>query len=301
MNEHDTGAAAPDETAPADHNPRCLNCGEPVSGPFCPSCGQATRNVDLPFRQLMGVWLGAFAAFDSRLLGTLRLLITRPGALTREFLAGRRRSYIHPLKLYLAVSLLLFLALGMSGFTVVTVSDNNDPTIVSPVKFDIEVETDSPDPDPEESTATDESATPSWIAQAAALYLDDPERFNQVFVSRLAKAIFLLVPVFALLLKVIYRRTLYVHHLVFSLHLHTFAFFAILIGLLVDIAVGIPKGPGNGAAVLAIAIYTFLALRRCFSQTRLRTIAKMFALLFGYFASLLVTMAIALLATSLTI
>jgi len=66
-------------------------------------------------------------------------------------------------------------------------------------------------------------------------------------------------------------------------------------------AIGIQKGPGNVAAVIAIAIYTFLALRRCYSQSRLKTTIKMVILLFGYLASLLVTMAIALFATSLTI
>ena len=57
---------------------------------------------------------------DSRLWQTLGALLVKPGVLTREFLSGRRASYLPPFRLYLVVSVLFFLiasALGDTGFS----------------------------------------------------------------------------------------------------------------------------------------------------------------------------------------
>lgn len=47
---------------------------------------------------------------DGRIFRTIRLLFTRPGQLTADFLSGRRARYVHPLRLFLVVSGLYFLA-----------------------------------------------------------------------------------------------------------------------------------------------------------------------------------------------
>ena len=51
----------------------------------------------------------------------------RPGELTREYLQGRKRRYVLPLRLYLSISLVFFLVVGsMSGF------DGSSVKMVSP-------------------------------------------------------------------------------------------------------------------------------------------------------------------------
>ena len=45
---------------------------------------------------------------DGKIFRSLRLLLTRPGFLTREIFAGRRASYVSPLRLYLVASVLAF-------------------------------------------------------------------------------------------------------------------------------------------------------------------------------------------------
>jgi hypothetical protein len=45
---------------------------------------------------------------DSRAWKTLKLLIGKPGELTREFIAGRHQSYLPPFRLYLGISILFF-------------------------------------------------------------------------------------------------------------------------------------------------------------------------------------------------
>ena len=110
-------------------------------------------------------------------------------------------------------------------------------------------------------------------------------------------------PVFAVLLRGLYRRRRYVAHLVFSLHLHSFAFLVLVIGMMIDLAVRAPRGsgPGNSLAVVVIAVYSFLALRRVYAQGRFLTVLKMVVLLLGYLVALIVTMMLTLALTALTV
>lgn len=243
--------------------------------------------------------MDAFLSFDSRILKTLVPLITKPGLLTVEFIEGRQRRYIHPFKLYFAASVALFLALSMSGLTVVSVAGDDDVVLTpSGVATSAEVKKN------EVSVATE---TPSLLDGAFKPLIElmekDPARLNQIFTDRLAKAVIILVPVFALLLKLLYWKRGYVEQLVFSLHLHTFAFIAMLVGLALNIGFGAENegGPGDAVSVAAITVYTFLALRRVFGQGRLITSAKMMVLMIGYLVALLVTMILALALTVVTI
>lgn len=98
------------QEAPAAPPPHasCLNCGSGLHGPFCSQCGQEHRTGALPVREYVRDLFDDFFEFDSKLLRSLGLLLGRPGALTREFLAGRRVSYLLPSRMYLLVSIVFF-------------------------------------------------------------------------------------------------------------------------------------------------------------------------------------------------
>jgi len=102
----------------------CPNCQATLSGPYCSSCGQRQIDLDQPFRELADEAMESFLSFDVRIFRTLGPLVARPGWLTVEFLAGRRARYIHPFKLYFAFSVMLFLALAFSGYSVVRIDDD---------------------------------------------------------------------------------------------------------------------------------------------------------------------------------
>ena len=276
----------------------CPNCSAPLSGPFCSSCGQRQMDLDQPFREIAGEAMESFLSFDTRILRTLWPLVRRPGMLTVDFLAGRRARYVHPFKLYFAFCVLLFLGLAMSGYSVIQIGESED--IVTGVRVDV-----SEEEGVEE--AAEASEKPSFLARVLTpigdLAENDPDRLNRIFTDRLAKSIILLVPVFALLLLALYRGRRYVAHLVFSLHLHSFAFLDLIVGLGIDLAAGAPAQtrPGNGLAVLVIAVYSFLALRRVYGQGRFLTIVKMQLLLLGYLVALIVTMILTLALTVVTV
>jgi hypothetical protein len=287
------------EKHPGDET--CANCGAALSGPFCSSCGQRQVDLDQPFLELAGEVMESFLSFDTRILRTLWPLISRPGWLTVEFLGGRRVRYIHPFKLYFAFSVVLFLAVALTGNMTIRVSSADDRVVTG-----IQIDTSEDEVEGEGDAVADEDE-PSFLSRKFEpifeLAENDPERLNQLFTDRLAKSIILLVPIFAALLRVLYLRRRYIAHLVFSLHVHSFAFLAILAGLLFDSSIGAGdgQGPGNAAATVFVAVYSFFALRRVYGHGRFVTILKMVALLIGYVLALIVTMAFTLALTAVTL
>ena len=204
-----------DTAAPAAPPRCCRNCSEPLAGRFCAACGQEDVVEDPTFGHIVRDFLGDLFDLDSRLWLTLKLLFSRPGFLSAEYLAGRRARYIAPLRLYLISSLVFFSAVATARVRIVQISGSETTA---------------------DSVAGAEAARASGVAgddaprgpMGAALQVAgaQPDRLNQQFIRALAWVMFILIPVFALLLKGLYggRGLLYVHHLVFALHFHAFGF-----------------------------------------------------------------------------
>ena len=76
---------------PAD----CANCGAPLNGRYCPACGQKAASPNVSLHEFFHEAFHEFAHVDGKIVQTLRLLLTRPGQLTREFLDGRRSGTSH--------------------------------------------------------------------------------------------------------------------------------------------------------------------------------------------------------------
>ena len=93
--------------------PTCRNCGAHASGHYCANCGQETALALPTFRSFMREAAGRYVALDGRLWRTLFGLVARPGFLTLEYFAGRRRRYIRPARLFLVLYLLLFAVIGL--------------------------------------------------------------------------------------------------------------------------------------------------------------------------------------------
>lgn len=95
---------------------------------------------------------------------------------------------------------------------------------------------------------------------------DNPAAFIDLLVDYLPQMMFLLLPLFALLLKCCYLFSPfhYLQHLVFSLHFHSFAYLLYLAGELVKHWL-YPEGIG-GLLTLAFVLYLPLALRRTYGS-----------------------------------
>lgn len=87
----------------------CLNCHAEVQGRYCQVCGQ--ENIE-PFEtvwQLIIHFFNDITHFDGKFFNTLKYLIIRPGFLSREYMLGRRASYLNPVRLYVFTSAIFFL------------------------------------------------------------------------------------------------------------------------------------------------------------------------------------------------
>jgi hypothetical protein len=272
----------------AGGEPRCRNCGVAAPGAYCTACGQDTRPGLPTFTQFMREATGRYVALDGRLWRTLVPLFLRPGFLTREYLAGRRRRYIGPARLFLVASLLLFAVLRLQSDGIETHLQVNESA------------TDT-------ETGTEATADPSRVIdEALTVDLGDfdvakgelkrrVERFNRLPIEQKIEqmvagvlrygpyAMFVLLPAFAALLEVLYlgrRRTgrphLYGEHLVFAAHTHAFLSLAGVAFVLVPSEL-VKLAIGSWAA-----IYLIRALRAVYGGSWTGIVARSSVLFVGY-------------------
>ena len=112
--EPDTGAVARDghsqETA-------CLNCATPLVGDYCHACGQrghVHRTLSAFFHDLLH---GVFH-FEGKIWNTVPRLVWRPGELTRDYIAGKRATFVSPLALFLFSVFLMFAVISSLTFPI---------------------------------------------------------------------------------------------------------------------------------------------------------------------------------------
>jgi hypothetical protein len=103
--------------------------------------------------------------------------------------------------------------------------------------------------------------------------------FRDYMLSKASIVMFFLVPVFALLLKLVYirRKRYYVEHLTFSLHLHAFVFFILLLMFLISDIDWL-----SNLLSLALLVYVVLGFRRYYQQGWFKTFGKITLLSFCY-------------------
>ena len=90
---------------------KCSNCQATISGPYCSQCGQEAEPTLKYFWTVVLHLLDDIFSFDSRANRTLIPLLTKPGFLTEQYIAGKRVHYVPPLRLYLFISIIFFLSL----------------------------------------------------------------------------------------------------------------------------------------------------------------------------------------------
>lgn len=89
----------------------CLNCGAEVHGKYCSECGQLNRDPTTTVKELFHDLLHALVHFDGKFFATVKLLLTKPGFLTTEFVNGKRSKYLPPVQMYVFTSAIFFFIL----------------------------------------------------------------------------------------------------------------------------------------------------------------------------------------------
>jgi hypothetical protein len=98
------------------HETACLNCGTPLSGPYCHQCGQHAH-VHRTLTAFFHDFLHGVLHFEGKIWRTLPMLAWRPGQLTRGYIDGQRARFVSPIALFLFCVFLTFAIMGLTGST----------------------------------------------------------------------------------------------------------------------------------------------------------------------------------------
>jgi len=95
----------------------CLNCGQPLlhNENFCSYCGQKNTANQLSIGIYINKLVAGFFSYDSHFWTTFIPLLIKPGKVAKEYISGKRIKYVNPFQLYLQVSIIFFLILGISN------------------------------------------------------------------------------------------------------------------------------------------------------------------------------------------
>lgn len=256
--------------APAEPQPLvCANCGTHFAGHYCPHCGQEARIRTPTARKFLNDLAEKYFAIEGRLPLSLKMLFLRPGQMTVDYLEGRRQRYLSPLRLYLTASVLFFVGLsrvpgidieiGRSGIEITTLA-LRDASIAA---------------------HTGLAAIDEQVARFMLLPLDERSRvLRDGMIRNAPQALLLLIPLFAGLLALLYRRRLYGEHLLFALHFHSYAFLVLPLGL-VPWPKPLHELLNNGLNALLAAVL-FLMLRRVYGGGVPATLARVLLILLVY-------------------
>ena len=104
---------------PVRKDKTCLNCNYVVENRFCPNCGQENSDTRKTFHHLFIHFFEDLTHYENAFWKTIKNLLLRPASLTKEYLSGKRLSYLAPVRLYIFISFVTF-------FLIAVVPDKED-------------------------------------------------------------------------------------------------------------------------------------------------------------------------------
>ncbi|HEX5353364.1 MAG TPA: DUF3667 domain-containing protein [Rhodanobacteraceae bacterium] len=319
----------------------CENCGAPLYGKYCYACGQPTHGLVRHFGSVVSDIADSVFNIDERVFKTLAPLYLRPGKLTLDYFEGKRARYVTPFRMVFFLAIIAFFAAQISvrsGFShpvqfttspVAGVSSSTSPTS-KPTEQDnssfahgnISIG---------RGVIWNRQTNPlqiGWLPGAVNDWLNDlignaqqqlsvltsgthaqrKDAAHKLLLGMFSAApsvLFVLLPIFALLLKIFYvfKRRLYMEHLIVAMHSHAF----LMLSVLVLIAVGalrhvlqayggwltVPFDLLEVAAWIWIFVYLWLMQKRVYRQGWFMTNVKYWSLGFCYSILLLFGVAFA--------
>lgn len=297
----------------------CENCGAQLQGHWCSQCGQSAIDYRRSFRHVIADVLDN-ANLDWKSIAAIGYLLIKPWKLTAEFLAGHR-AHAHPLRLYVITAFCFFWVVTSavqrkleqnSSFepiifdngTEFTPDDVHEPKpgATPPIDRveDKDEDSDSGDlplivgSDPNRPKTTFELWLNQRIIEKIGRHGSKGRLFLKSLIDNLPWMMVACVPLFAFVLKILYifRRVHYVDHLIYAMHVHSFAYLATLAIWAIGHGVSKAYPPMLPLVLFAlisvVVIQIFLSIRKVYRQGWIMTVFKFFLGGFVYFFVLLI-------------
>ena len=315
-----------------DIRSHCENCGVLLQGTYCHECGQPSQTSFRFFGSILMEILDNLLSYDSRIYRTLIPLMSKPGFVCNEYLSGRRASYLPPFRLYLFASILFFLIAPMGSDISFSADSPEGKRETADIREEVMSELKSAEidlaiiiiPDMENDTSNI-NVNLSFLTEKQNKALEEKFKnsiknnaadFFNATINNLPTMMFLLLPVFAFVLKLFYlfSKRYYMEHVVVVLYSQSYLFFVLLFVLAVDKAheYMLNAYPSMvlfhtiGEVFLTllftwIPVHIFLIQKRVYGQSIVLTLCKFFAIALTYFSLLGLTLGFAALWGVITI
>jgi hypothetical protein len=326
-----TQTAPPAESRPGT---ACENCGAPLYGKYCYACGQPTTGMVRHFSSILSDIADSVLNIDERVFKTLLPLYLRPGKLTLDYFEGKRARYVTPFRLVFFLAIVAFFSIQLTvraGFTRLEALHVSTSAGAPTVSMTPTSASSAPISSGNSSFAHgnldfgfgvvwNRDTKPlkvRWLPGAANDWLNDlignaqqqlyamssgtftqrndaAHKFLLGMFAAAPSVLFLLLPLFALLLKIFYifKRRLYMEHLIVAMHSHAF----LMLSLLGLVALGalkhqlvphagwlaVPFGLLEAAAWIWIFVYLYLMQKRVYRQGWIMTTLKYWWIGFCY-------------------
>jgi len=267
---------------------RCQNCGYFVAERFCPNCGQENVETRRRFHYLFVHFFEDFVHYDGMFWKNLKSLLFSPAKLTKEYLAGKRKSQVNPVQMFIFISCIAFFlptilpdfnASPKKQHSLINTSeeffDNEGVSMYGIKKVKTIEELDSI-----QQILPQEKKLSFWEYAfykrvVAVNHIGTlKETLSESIIHNFPKAVFLYMPIFAFWLWLFHskKKWLYFDHGIYTLHYFSFILLFILIRIIINWILSIfhKEIPDYiTAAMFAYFIYYFFhSHRRMYMQRK---------------------------------
>lgn len=233
----------------------CLNCNYVVENKYCPNCGQENTETRQSFHYLFTHFVEDLTHYDGSFWRTIKSLLFRPGRLTKEYLEGRRKKFVPPVKLYIFISFVTFLLPTLLPDVSFFGSSKEKKELVQTEKDTITKKSKGLEVkdnvfvnnikqlDSIENAATEKMSYVEYSMYKNLLKIKQEKQQKEFlkkaldfFVHALPKVLFLYMPIFAFFLWLLHdkNKRYYFDSGVFTLHYFSFLLLVITIGILLE-------------------------------------------------------------------
>ncbi len=260
----------------AARSPACANCNAVLTGEYCSVCGEHRMDAhDLSLASFLRRTFHNLTNIDATFIASIRTLVTKPGLLTLEYIHGRRKRYLQPLDLFLLINLLYFLGQAIAPMPIFTTTLNTHMHRTMHQQIARKLVSKKLE------RLTPVGADSVGRSRVAIAYAS---RFDANAHAQAKSLVILMVPLFALVLALLYAGSEKpaVQHIIFSLHFYTWFLllltaYAMLLYLVVAIlrvlsSIGIHTDPAvlgsdliaSLPIIIGVAAYLSFAMRRAY-------------------------------------
>ena len=300
--------------SPIRKDKTCLNCRHVVEQRFCPNCGQENTDSRKTFHHLFIHFFEDLTHYENAFWKTIKNLLFKPATLTKEYLSGKRLSYLAPVRLYIFISFITFLLIAMFPNKVSENLSKSEREITSSLVkqekdekvkdlngdknyFQLKTmkEIDSIQKYGKESEKLSDFSY--WIYEKTVNVTEHNtkkeiiEKFIESFIHNIPKILFIIMPFFAFFLWIFHnkKKWYYFDHGIFTLHYFSFLLLIFLLLFIITKTIGLfgENGPLslisnviNFVGIVWMGYYFYPAHHRFYGESRIVSFVKSFILFF---------------------